>query len=275
MSGTGHSKSREVVREFPRWLSKLNQPADAKLRSICFPYAGAGTSVFRKWPAQLPDSMEWWTVSLPGRGTRFLEAPAHDIGAIADAVSEELAQFSEKPYVMFGHSMGALLAFEVTRRLRDRGKELPLCLFVSGNRAPQLQHTTPRIENPATSDLREVLMRLNGTDATVMENPELMELLLPALRADLTVCQNYRYVEADRLACPIVAFAGQDDEEAPASLMQGWEQQAAGGFRLLVLPGDHFFFQADPERFLQKFSRLVGEAQISADDVAGIPGGEM
>lgn len=255
-----------MIGEQLEWLNRMNTPRQPSLRLICFPYAGAGTAVFRRWPALLPSHTEFWAVQLPGRETRFLEPPAYHMEPVVRSVTAELLQLPEMPFAFFGHSMGALIAFETARLLREQRQRLPGCLFVSGNRPPQLQETAPKIVDLAAGDFLEVLQRMNGTPPEILNNPELMELLVPVLRADLSVCQTYRYAVEQPLACPIVAFAGQDDSEAPLDLMAAWSEQTECDFRLVTLPGDHFYLQTFEARFLANLSvALRSTAEGSSD----------
>jgi medium-chain acyl-[acyl-carrier-protein] hydrolase len=230
-----------------RWLRCYNPQPDAKLRLFCLPYAGGGAAVFRTWV--LP-GIEVWGVQLPGRGERFSEPPMVDIDRLLDALYPDLLPFFDRPYAFFGHSMGALLAFELARR------SSPQHLLVSGRRAPQV--ASSQLHTLADDAFLSELRRLNGTPPQVLENAELMALFLPILRADFRVCETYEYHMGERLECPIVAFGGVDDRTEPLELLEGWRSLTAGSFELQKLPGDHFFLQTQPQLLLERIAGCLG-----------------
>jgi medium-chain acyl-[acyl-carrier-protein] hydrolase len=226
----------------------------AGLRLFCFPYAGGGTLIYRAWPAALERVAELHIVQLPGRERRLAESPYTSVGALVSELSEAIAGHLDLPFAFFGHSMGAVLSFELARRLRrERGVE-PRHLFVSGRSAPQL----PRRE-PCTFDLPEPefvqeLINLNGTPREVLENPELRQLLLPLLRADFAVCQTYEYDPGRPLACPITALGGIGDRVSREDL-EGWREQTVSRFMLRMFPGDHFFLNSAQATLLEVIAR--------------------
>src|SRR5437763_15337105 len=168
------------------WLVSRKPNPRARVRLFCFPYAGGGDSVFRAWQKGLSEAIEVCPVQLPGRGARISEPPFTELSPLVRAAAQALAPHLDKPFAFFGHSMGALICFELARHLRKDGGPQPVHLFVSGRCGPQ----TPR--EPFAGDLpdsefQEMLRRYNGTPEEVLENRELMELLLPAVRADFAL----------------------------------------------------------------------------------------
>jgi medium-chain acyl-[acyl-carrier-protein] hydrolase len=230
-----------------RWLRCYQPNPDASLRLFCFPYAGGSAALFRTWV--LPN-VEVWGVQLPGRGDRFSEPPITNITMILDVLIPDLRSYFDRPYAFFGHSMGALLGFEMARRSG------PECLFVSGRRAPQIKNAQQLHTLSDEAFLLE-LRRLNGTPPQVLENAELMALFLPILRADFAVCETYAYQEAAPLGCPIAAFGGTDDRTEPLQLLQGWRSQTTGEFSLQELPGDHFFLQTQQQVLLEEITKRL------------------
>ena len=237
-----------------KWLIRLSSPVNARLRLVCFPHAGAGASVFRNWPARLPADIELWAIQPAGREGRFLEPLLHQMPPLTGCVTAELLQLPEMPLAFFGHSMGALLAFETARLLRVNRRSPPACLFVSGNRAPQLQKEAPKTYNLPEKEFLEALRRMNGIPPEILNNSEWRELLIPILRADLSVCQTYRYISAEPLVCPIVVFGGQEDAEAPRESLAAWGQQTSSAFRVVLFPGGHFYLQTSEAQFLESLS---------------------
>jgi medium-chain acyl-[acyl-carrier-protein] hydrolase len=214
------------------------------IRLFCFPYAGGGASIFRHWANGLPEFVEVCPVQLPGRETRFREAAFTRLGPLIEALAGELGPYLDPPFAFFGHSMGALLAFELARRLRRDGRPQPVGLFVSGCGAPQIRTQESPIHALPVADFRERLRGLNGTPAAVLDNDELMDLLLPTLRGDFALCETYTYTPAPPLSCPISAWGGLGDDTVGRQELDAWRAQTTGSFRLRMLRGDHFFLQS-------------------------------
>jgi medium-chain acyl-[acyl-carrier-protein] hydrolase len=209
------------------------------LRLWCLPYAGGGAGVFRGWVAA-PPGVVVVASQLPGREERFGE-PAHDTHApLIDELIGETAQIMP-PFALFGHSMGALLAFELARRMPAAGPGAPVALIVCGHRAPHLPNRYPQLRDLGGDELVEELRRLGGTPAEVFEQSELLELLLPLLRADFAVCESYEIAPGPPLCCPIIAFGGRGDRLVESWELEAWRQHTTGAFALRWLDGDHFF----------------------------------
>lgn len=216
----------------------------ASLRLFCFPYAGASSLVFRSWSNSLPSSVEVCPIELPGRGTQMRLAPFSQLEPLVHCIACALLPHLDKPFGFFGHSMGALISFELTRLLRQKYGTIPVHLFLSGRRAPQILNSKPPIHNLPEPAFIEELRILNGTPEAVLENAELMQLLLPILRADFAVLETYVYTEQPPLACSITAFGGLQDQEVNLEEIEAWRQQTSGSFSLHMLPGDHFFINS-------------------------------
>jgi surfactin synthase thioesterase subunit len=180
-------------------------------------------------------------VQLPGREGRLREPPFARLAPLLDALAPALIPFMGMPFAFFGHSMGALIAFELARHLRRSRQPGPAYLAVSGFPAPQIPDHDPPIHQLPDAQFIHALARLNGTPTEVLEHAELMQLMLPALRADFALCEEYRYVAEAPLTCPIAAFGGLQDHEAPCERLEPWREQTSADFALRMLPGDHFF----------------------------------
>jgi medium-chain acyl-[acyl-carrier-protein] hydrolase len=233
------------------WFPTLRRRAFSDVRLFCFPYAGGSAAIFQRWQAGLPDAVEVCPAYLPGRGTRLSETPYRDSRPLVEALCDNLRPHLDKPFAFFGHSMGALVAFELARELRRRGEPLPLCLYVSGRSAPQLADPdSPKHDLPEEEFLGE-LRKLNGTPKEILENAELMRIMSPLLRADFSVCETYRYESEPPLECPIAAFGGLQDFEVGREHVAAWREQTAGTFSLRMLPGDHFYLNSQSALLLQ------------------------
>lgn len=224
-----------------KWL--LREPnRDARLRLFCFPHAGAGASVYRAWSRPLAaEGFDVCPVQLPGRESRLGE-PAHlTIIPLVEALVEGIIPYLDRPYALFGHSMGALVAFELARSLRERGAGLPCHLFVSGRIAPQREDPRPKLHDLADVPLLTRLTELGGIPSALRASPELMAFQLPLLRADLAVNEKYQHVSAPPLAVPITAFGGEQDPKTDDAEIRGWAEQTSERFSMRTLPGGHFF----------------------------------
>ncbi|HEX8905117.1 MAG TPA: alpha/beta fold hydrolase [Longimicrobiaceae bacterium] len=234
---------------FPR-----TQPA-ARLRLFCFPYAGGGASIFAPWARVLPPEVEVVGVQLPGRENRLSEKPYSDLLELAERLGAELKPFMDRPFALYGHSNGGLMAFELARLLRREGRRLPEHIFVGGRPAPQLKHDEPPMHALPEPEFIARLRRYNGTPEEVLQNPEIMELIAPMLRADFALGETYDYREEPPLAVPISAYAGARDEEVPRHQVEAWREQTSAAFSFTLFPGDHFFMNGDRELVLQQLGR--------------------
>jgi surfactin synthase thioesterase subunit len=222
------------------WITRPHENPAAAARLLCLSYAGGGASAFREWPARLP-GVEVLAIQLPGRETRLLEPPFRRMDPLVTAVADAVAAQLDKPFAVFGHSMGARLGFELARELRRRGDRAPSALLVSSCKAPHLPRTPlPPLESMPESLFVARLRSMHGTPPEILENPELLALLLPGIRADFAAIDSYEYTDEPALACPIRAFGGTRDTEAREDELLGWQAHTTSSFGLRMLPGGHF-----------------------------------
>ena len=227
---------------------------DAPLRLFCFPYAGGGVTAFRAWPEYLPHNLEVQTLELPGRETQLRLPSFLRVEPLVRAIADALKDYMDRPFAFFGHSMGALVSFELARLLRREHATEPRALFVSGRRPPQLPIEPPTYDLPEPEFIEE-LRRMGGTPEEVLNHPELLTLLLPTLRSDFELCQTYSYTEEPPFSFPITAFGGLNDQFVPREEMDKWREQTTGPFQLRMFPGDHFFLHSSQALLLQMLSR--------------------
>ncbi|MFJ5984620.1 thioesterase II family protein [Lentzea sp. NPDC092896] len=222
------------------WLICPRPRPEAALRVVCVPYAGGGASAFWDWPDLLGDAVELWSAVLPGRERRFGEPAVTDAALIAAPLAEAIRREIRTPLVLFGHSMGGLLAFDVARRLGDRVEHL----FVSAAKAPHLAFGgEPHLLDD--DGLLDWMTTLGGVPADLLAHEEMLGLLLPTLRADLTVCAGFHGVR-DVIDVPVTAFAATDDPLATVADVAAWQHHTVAGFDLVVRPGGHFYLKDDP-----------------------------
>ena len=251
----------------PRWWRALAGDDETQARLLCIPHAGAPATVYARWPSLFGvPGIGLYAAQLPGRGPRLREAPKRDVQSLAEALAIHLAPLLDRPYFLFGHSFGALLAFELARCLRRVGLPLPLRLLVSGRAAPDVLSPTPHLhELPQDAFLAELAARYGRPDATLAD-PEMADLLCPTLRADITAIEHYELRDEPPLACAIEAFVGQDDRAVSPDALNGWRQHGSSVFRRHVLLGGHFYLQEQPAALLALIRRSV-----MADLASGTP----
>ncbi|GAA2278113.1 oleoyl-ACP hydrolase [Streptomyces ruber] len=241
MELAGTSRERNVW--FRRLLRSVQggAGAEAPCELICFPHAGGSSTYWRGLALELAPAADVLAVQYPGRLDRLREAPVEDLHVLADLVVEVLGPPGDRPRVLLGHSMGASLAYEVAVRLARQPGGEPRLLVVSGRRAPSAVRSRgedwPRTDEELVARVR----KLGGTDAQLLGDPELLELILPALRGDYRAIASYRDTPGRPLSCPVVALAGDRDPEVPVETVEAWRNHTSGDFRMHVFEGGHFF----------------------------------
>ncbi|MEM9293800.1 MAG: alpha/beta fold hydrolase [Acidobacteriota bacterium] len=225
------------------WLAYHKPQPAARLRLFCLHYAGGAASVYRGWQALVPPEVEICPVQLPGRESRLRDEPITRVPALVEALETHLTPWLDRPFAFFGHSMGAILSYELVLRMASKGGPTPRALLVSGRRAPHRLDDEEVIYDLPDDEFKQELRELNGTPEAVLEHPELMELLLPVLRADFAVCDTYEPSLNAQVPCPIFAYCGLGDEKVSSEDMRAWDRYTASGFKIRLFDGDHFFLQ--------------------------------
>lgn len=248
---------------FNSWIFASRPNPQARLRLFCFPHAGGGASFFRPWIGALPTGIEICPIQLPGRENRLKEPPFQQFAPLILTLAQALRPYMTVPYAFFGHSMGALISFGLARQLRRQNDPLPIRLFLSAYRSPQIRNTEPPLHQlPETEFVRKVLS-FNGTKREVLENEELRQFLLPTLRADFAVCETFDYTIEEPLACPISVFGGLQDNRVKPHDLAAWQEQTSSHFIQRMLPGDHFFLQTMRLPLLQLLSQDLTYPTVS------------
>ncbi|GAB3205177.1 thioesterase II family protein [Marinactinospora thermotolerans] len=243
-----------VVEDTRRWLRRRPTGTPPRVRLVCFPHAGGVPGFYRGWQARLPADVEVAAVCYPGRQNRFGEPPIDRMEPLADRLCAVLAEFADRPLALFGHSMGAVVAYEVTVRLAERYGIRPLALMVSAHAGPHmcgLPGERPRLDDTALA------AQAGSLDPIVPHSPELLELVLPSMRADHDLLRAYRPHDPRPVDTPIIGYLGGSDPQVSESDMRSWRRVAGAGFDLRVLPGGHFYL-------------VEGEAGLVADITAAL-----
>lgn len=226
------------------WLRRYQPTTTASARLVCFPHAGGAASFFHPMAVRFAPGADVLSIQYPGRQDRRRESCVDDIGTLADLITDELVPVADDlPTVFFGHSMGAVLAFEVAWRLEQKGAGAPHTVIASGRRAP----STPRTERVHLRDddgLIEELKLLNGTDAALLADEEILRMSLPAIRGDYTAIETYVGDPQRRIRAGITVLTGDDDPKTTLDEARAWAAHTTGEFRMTVLPGGHFFLVA-------------------------------
>ncbi len=243
------------------------------LRLFCFPYSGANAWVYQRWSDGLPGTIDVCPVELPGHGSLRAMPLLTRMDAMVEQVARALLPYlgqPGQPFAFFGHSMGALLAFELARYLRRENKPMPCYLFVSGHGAPHLPDREPPIHDLPELEFVARIKEFNGTPDEVLENQELRGLILPVLRADFEICATYVHRPEEPLPCPIGAFGGLRDSCVTRQDLEAWRLHTTAACSVRMFPGDHFYIMTDRSLTLwaiaQELSRvanLTGPRRVS------------
>jgi surfactin synthase thioesterase subunit len=235
------------------WFTTYNQPMKNQARVFAFPYSGAGSSAYHQWASYFSQrNIDFIGMRLPARENRMGEEPVSNLSLLINSLSSEIIPFLNKPFVFFGHSLGALIAFELCRALRKKGASLPAHLFVSAFHPPSQPNPNKALHQLAENEFIDGIRAYGNTSEKVLSNALLMELLLPMLRADFALHETYHYKKEPPLSCPITVFKGDQDNFAKARDMSAWQQETNSYYEEIEYRGGHFFLNDYRESIGQK-----------------------
>lgn len=238
------------------WFIPFKQEKDSYVRLFCFHYGGGSASAYREWVKDLLDYVDLIAIQLPGRESRFGEPLLSNVPQVVSELYKNFDPYLSKPFVLFGHSIGALIAFELTRLLRKHGAPKPKHLIVSGTKAPQVPLKRPIIHNLPDPKLTEEIRKYNGIPNDILENQELMSIFLPIIRADFSVSETYQYIAEEALDCPITALGGLSDDFFDSADLLEWKTQTSS-FEYHLLPGDHFFIRSSYQEVITIVNNIL------------------
>ncbi|WP_060882399.1 thioesterase II family protein [Streptomyces caniscabiei] len=239
------------------WLRNYRPAPDAPVRLLCLPHAGGSASAYHPMALALAPAADVLAAQYPGRQDRYAEPPSSSVRELAERIAEAVSGSDDRPLALFGHSMGALVAYEVALALGTAGRP-PVRLFVSGRRAPSTPRTGPRLHLGSDAELLRAVRRLGGTDGQVFEDEELVQLVLPALRGDYRALETYEPRPDDRLTCPLTVLTGDADPVTPVADARAWAGHTDGPTELCVFPGGHFYLDDRPEEVVDVVRRHLG-----------------
>lgn len=255
-----------------RWIQKFAAGADAPMQLVCFPHAGGSATYFFPFAGALGPDIAVRAVQYPGRQDRRREPLPGSVAELADQIFQVFAgtepALGDVPFAFFGHSMGAVVAFEVARRLARAARPGPVWLFASGRRAPS-RHRSTSVHRLSDADLVAELVRVGGTDPRVLSEPDLLSSIVPVVRADYRAIENYDFVPAKPLDCPITAVMGHDDPQTTAEEAGSWAEHTTGPFELRVLSGGHFYLDTRRDAVTALIAESLGRV---ADDKLSVQG---
>jgi medium-chain acyl-[acyl-carrier-protein] hydrolase len=232
-----------IARANTPWIVCRCPRPDALVRLFCFPYAGGGASTFHRWPEYLPDDIELNAIQLPGHETRIGDNPYVELSLLLQELMRVLRPFFTQPFAFLGHSMGALIGYELARAIRREGGALPSVLFLSGLRALQIPNPDPPLHDLSERHFLQQLQSRYGMPVNLMQKSELLEVFLPLLRANFRMCETYVYTPEAPLDCPLSVFGGLQDARISRDDLAAWRVQTNCDLRLRMLEGDHYFFE--------------------------------
>lgn len=239
------------------WITRSDPKPNAALRLFCFPYAGGGSVIFHHWGAELPDGVEVCAIKLPGRENRLSEPPFAHVTPLVQTLAQGIAPYLDRPFAFFGHSLGGLVSYELAHELLRQQRPAPVHLLVSAVRAPHIPSSTPASHDLPTPAFIEYLRDMNGTPEAILNNPAMMELLLPTIRADFAMSNTYIHSEKAPLACPITALCGTQDTIVSESALRAWQCYTRNTFTMHTIVGGHFFIHSARAEVLKKVEQTL------------------
>jgi surfactin synthase thioesterase subunit len=248
----------------PWFVSGTVKNQGAKWRLFCFPFAGGSGHEFRTWGEQLPEA-EVLGVLYPGRASRYRTPLIDNLAEMVAALLDEIGSYQDKPFAFFGHSLGALIAFELTCSLRRMGEALPQLLCISACDAPQLLPVPPIIHNLADGAFVEAIRNIGGTPEAILQHQQLLAMMLPILRADLKILETYKYEAGAPLNIPLYAVGGADDTVVMKENLLAWEQHTVNRWESQFFPGSHFYFREEGNNLLFPYLRTMLSREMTAD----------
>lgn len=214
---------------------------------------------------RLSSVVDFCVIQYPGRGSRIHEQAFTSLDPLIEELTEAILPSLDRPFIFFGHSMGALVSFELTHSLLRKHGITPNHLVLSGHNAPQLPRDLPDIWQCPDDEFIEHIRSWNGIPDEIWSNQEMVDIILPVLRADVTLCETYLYTERESLPCPITIFGGESDPLVSRENLEKWDIHTSGSFEIEIFPGDHFFIHQNEEMVLNSLQRLIKSGERSID----------
>lgn len=238
------------------WIVRYQPNEQARLRLFCFPYAGGGAALFRQWQDAMPTDVDVCCIQLPGREYRLGKPAYTRMGPLIQDMADAILPYLDRPFAFFGHSMGALVSFELARQLRRRYDRQPVRLYLAAYRAPQLPNPNIKIYH-LPSEVFKVVLRAEGIPEMLLQNEELMQVMLPTLRADFELCDTYEYKEEPVFGCPLSIYGGLEDVRISKADLEAWRIHSSATCSLSMFPGSHFFLHSAQDLLLSAIAQSL------------------
>ncbi|MER5599764.1 alpha/beta fold hydrolase [Streptomyces sp. NPDC002265] len=242
------------------WIRRFHPRPDSRVRLVCLPHAGGSASFYFPMSRSMPDSVEVLCVQYPGRQDRRSEPLLDSVPALADKIYDVLRPWTDRPIALFGHSMGASLAYEITRRLEQEQGVVPAALVASGRRAPSA-HRDETVHLRDDDGLVAEMRGLSGTNPQLLGDEEVLRMILPAIRADYRAAETYVWEPGPPLRCPVTCLVGDDDPKVTVEEAAAWSGHTDGPFTLKVFPGGHFFLAQHQKEIVRL---MTAQLEVSA-----------
>ncbi|MEW6994401.1 thioesterase II family protein [Colwelliaceae bacterium MEBiC 14330] len=240
-----------------KWFVIPKKNINADLKIICFPYAGGNSSTYISWSEKLPSNVELVIIQAPGRGTRLGETAHSNMDCLINELIKVAPDILDRPYILFGHSLGSRIAFELMDKLKQLNYPLPLHFIASASSGPHKKLTKKSIYHLSDKEFIVELEKLNGTPQAVLKDKELMKLFMPLLRADFEIADNYNYTGNTIFNCPISVLGGEDDMNISHANLNSWGEFFTMNANIYLLPGNHFFIDSHKEMVIEKVNGII------------------
>lgn len=231
----------------------VNNP---KIRLFCFPYAGGSHNIYTPWLGKFNDCVELVFIQLPGRGCRIREIPHNNMASIINELMEHADYITSTPYVLFGHSLGSRIAFDLAYKFYNDNLPLPKYFIGSGSRAPHLKNDKKNIHSLPNEQFIVELEKMNGTNKEILQNEELVELLTPMLRADFRIAELHQTPKL-AISVPFTILQGSDDIDITPAQLNAWSELSQAEISIVHLPGDHFFINHHSSLVINQVNRIL------------------
>ncbi|CCN83767.1 putative Thioesterase type II [Vibrio nigripulchritudo SFn27] len=240
-----------------RWFAIPNPKPDAALRIFCLPYAGGNVSSFLPYASIEGLDVELCAVQLPGKGSRLREAPYENMSALVNDLATALIPLMDKPFIIWGHSLGSRIGYELIKLLKSKGMRLPVHFILAASRAPHEFNSERPMHGLSDEEFKGRLKEMGGTPDEVIEHDGLMSMLLPGLKADFKLAETHKVSEIIPLNIPATLFGGTKDTTIPSHTLPRWENHLTAGFELVMIEGDHFFIDKQFDSVSKKLVDIV------------------
>ncbi|MBT2541521.1 thioesterase [Streptomyces sp. ISL-44] len=253
----------QAAEQFEKWVRRSHPAPNSRVRLVCLPHAGGSASFYFPLSRALAPAVEVLAIQYPGRQDRRHEPNIASIPDLADQIFAAVRRLDDRPLALFGHSMGAVLAYEVALRIQDAGLPSPVRLFTSGRRAPSC-HREERVHMESDDQMVAELRKLSGTSSAMLTDPELLEMIMPAIRSDYRAVETYRYERGRKLDCPVTVLTGDNDPRVSIDEAAAWEEHTTRPTELHVLPGGHFYLVDQNERVVGLLAESLARKSVDA-----------